>query len=107
MNVRKDKGLPELKIGDLVEITVNGQNLLVDLHKADEASHHRAIRGQLTGPMPTGHDKAVIRTVDGQEESHLIRPVAKSKMASTAVEADVIFFIDELDKIVDVICGKR
>jgi ribosomal protein S1 len=34
MNVRKDKGLPELKIGDLVEITVNDQNLLVDVHKA-------------------------------------------------------------------------
>jgi hypothetical protein len=29
MTVRKDKGLPELKIGDLVEITVNDQNLLV------------------------------------------------------------------------------
>ena len=36
MNVRKDKGLPELKKGDLVEITVNDQNLLVDVHKAGE-----------------------------------------------------------------------
>jgi hypothetical protein len=34
MNMRKDKGLPELKIGDLVEITINDQNLLVDVHKA-------------------------------------------------------------------------
>jgi hypothetical protein len=105
MNVRKDKGLPELTIGDLVEITVNDQNLLVDVHKAGEASHHRVVRGQLAGPMPTGHDKAVIRTTDGKEESHLIRPVAKSKVASIPVGADVIFLIDELDKIVDVTMG--
>jgi len=102
MNVRKDKGLPELKIGDLVEMTVNDQNQLVDVHKAGEASHHRVVRGQLAEPMPTGHDKAVIRTTDGKEESHLIRPVAKSKVASIPVGADVIFLIDELDKIVDV-----
>jgi len=45
MNVRKDKGLPELTIGDLVEITVNDQNLLVDVHKAGEVSFHRVVRG--------------------------------------------------------------
>src|SRR5690349_21373817 len=32
MNVRRDKGLPDLHIGDQVEITVNDQNLLVDVH---------------------------------------------------------------------------
>ena len=105
MNVRKDKGLPELKKGDLVEITINDQNLLVDVHKAGEASHHRVVRGQLAEPMSTGSDKAVIRTMDGKEESHLIRPVAKSKVASMPVGADVIFLIDELDKIVDVTMG--
>jgi hypothetical protein len=105
MNVRKDKGLPELKKGDLVEITINDQNLLVDVHKAGEASHHRVVRGQLAEPMPTGHDKAVIRTTEGKEESHLIRPVAKSKVASIPVGADAIFLIDELDKIVDVTMG--
>ncbi|MDE3043049.1 MAG: hypothetical protein KGJ82_21100 [Nitrospirota bacterium] len=105
MNVRKDKGLPELKIGDLVEITINDQNLLVDVHKAGEVSHHRVVRGQLAEPLPTGSDQAVIRTTDGKEESHLIRPVAKSKVASIPVGADVIFLIDELDKIVDVTMG--
>ena len=105
MHVRKDKGLTELKMGDLVEITINDQNLLVDVHKAGEASHHRVVRGQLAEPMPTGHDKAVIRTMEGKEESHLIRPVAKSKVASIPVGADAIFLIDELDKIVDVTMG--
>ena len=105
MNVRKAKGLPDLKTGDLVEITVNDQNLLVDVHIAGEVSHHRVVRGQLAGPVDTGHDKAVIRTTNGKEESHLVRPVARSKVASIPVGADVIFLIDELDKIVDVTMG--
>ena len=105
MNVRKAKGLEDLKKGDLVEITVNDQNLLVDVHKAGESSHHRVVRGQLAGPVDTGHDKAVIRTPNGNEESHLVRPVARSKVASIPVGADVIFLIDELDKIVDVTMG--
>jgi len=105
MNVRKDKGLLDLKKGDLVEITVNDQNLLVDVHKPGESSHHRILHGQLAEPLDTGHDKAVIRTKDGKEESHLVRPVARSKVASMPVGADVIFLIDELDKIVDVTMG--
>jgi len=105
MNVRKDKRLPELKIGDLVEATVNDQNPLVDVHKAGEDSHHRVVRGRLAGPVDTGHDIAVIRTTNGKEESHLVRPVARSKVASIPVGAEVVFLIDELDKIVDVTMG--
>lgn len=105
MNVRKDKGLTDLKKGDQVEITVNDQNLLVDVHKVGEASHHRVIRGQLAGPLETGHEKAVIKTESGKEESHQIRPVARSKVASIPVGAEVTFLIDELDKIVDVSMG--
>ena len=103
--VRKAKGLEDLKPGDLVEITVNDQNLLVDVHKAGETGRHRVVRGQLAGPLETGHDKAVIRTPEGKEESHLLRPVVRSKVASIPVGADVIFLIDELDKIVDVTMG--
>jgi len=105
MGVRKDKGLPELQKGDLVEITINDQNLLVDVHLLGEASHHRVVVGQVTEPMETGHDKAVIRTTDGKEESHLVRPVARSKVASIPVGADVSFLIDEMDRIVDVTMG--
>jgi len=105
MNLRKAKGLQDLKTGDLVEITVNDQNLLVDVHLLGEVSHHRVVRGQLARPVDTGHDKAVIRTTDGKEGSHLVRPVARSKVASIPVGADVIFLIDELDKIVDVTMG--
>lgn len=107
MNVRKDKGLLDLKKGDHVEVTVNDQNLLVDVHKVGESSHHRVIHGQLAEPLNTGHDKAVIRTNEGKEESHLVRPVARSKVASIPVGADVTFLIDELDKIVDVSMGTK
>lgn len=105
MGVRKAKGLPTLKQGDRVEITVNEQNLLVDVHLAGESSSHQLVQGQLAGVLETGHDKAVIRTSDGAEQSHFIRPVARSKVASVPVGVDVVFLIDELDKIVDVTYG--
>lgn len=107
INVRKEKGLPDLKKGDLVEMTLNDQNLLVDVHIPGESNRHRIVTGQLAGPLETGHDKAVIRTMDGKEESHMVRPVAQSKVASIPVGADVIFLIDELDKIVDVTFGSK
>jgi hypothetical protein len=105
MNVRKDKGLSDLHIGDHVEITVNDQNLLVDVHKVGEDSHHRIVHGQLAVALGTGHETAVIRTPEGKEESHGIRPVARSKVASIPVGADVTFLLDELNKIVDVTLG--
>jgi hypothetical protein len=107
MNVRKDKRLQALKKGDRVEITVNEQNLLVDVHVIGESSHHRVVRGQLAGPLETGHDKAVIRTATGTEESHWIRPVARSKVASVPPGVDAVFLIDELDKVVDVVFANR
>lgn len=107
MGVRKVKELPELKKGDRVEITVNEQNLLVDVHLIGEASDHRVVEGQLAGPLPTGHDRAVLRTGPGKEESHLIRPVARSKVASIPVGVDAVFLIDEMDSIVDVTFGNK
>lgn len=107
IGVRKAKGLPELKAGDRIELIVNDQNLLVDVHLTGESSHHSVVRGQLAGPLETGHDKAVIRTTNGNEESHLVRPVARSKVASVPVGVDAVFLIDELDKIVDVTYGSK
>ncbi len=102
MNVRKEKGLPVFKKGDLVEMSVNDQNLLVDVHLVGESNHHRVVTGQLAQPVDTGHDKAVIRTSEGAEESHDVRPSVQSKVASIPVGADVIFLLDETEKIVDV-----
>jgi hypothetical protein len=102
MNVRKDKGLPALTKGDQVVITVNDQNLIVDIHLVGEASHHQIIRGELAQPLITGHDKAVIRTEEGNEEPHFVRPLARSKVASVPVGAKVTFLIDEMNSIADV-----
>ena len=107
MGVRKEKGLPDLQKGDRVEITVNDQNLLVDVHVVGESSHHLVIQGQLAEPLRTGHDKAVIRTTGGKEQSHFIRPVARSKVASIPVGTDAVFLIDELNRIVDVTFGSK
>ncbi len=107
MKVRRDKGLPELKVGDRVEITLNDQNLLVDVHVLGEVGHHRVIRGQLAQPLKTGHEKAVIKLANGKEESHFIRPVARSKAASIPVGVDAVFLIDEIDKIADVTFGDK
>lgn len=107
MEVRKAKGLPELKVGNRIELIVNEQNLLVDVHMIGESSHHSVVRGQLIEPLETGHDKAVLRTAAGKEESYLIRPVARSKVASVPVGVDAVFLIDELNKIVDVTFGSK
>ena len=107
MGVRKSKGLPELKKGDRIELTLNDQNLLVDVHLIGETSHHRVVQGQIAEPLLTGHDRAVVRTSRGQEESYGIRPVARSKVASVPVGVDAVFLIDEMDRIVDVTFGNK
>lgn len=100
--MRRDKGFPELKEGDRVELTVNDQNLLVDVHLPGETNHHRTLYGQLAQPLVTGHGKAVIRTAQGYEEPHFIRPLARSKVASIPVRVEALFLIDEHETIADV-----
>jgi len=102
MNLREEKGLPPLKNGDRVQITVNDQNLIVDVHLAGEESHHRIVQGVLAQPLVTGHEKAVIQLMEGQQESHKISSMARSKVASIPVGAEATFLIDEMDQIVDV-----
>lgn len=107
MGVRKSKGLPALKKGDRVELTLNDQNLLVDVHLTGESTHHRVVHGKIAEPLDTGHDEAVIRTSRGKEESYGIRPVARSKVASVPVGMDAVFLIDEMERIVDVTFGSK
>ena len=105
MGLPKAKGSPEQKKGEPPEITSNDHNLLGDVHRPGEVSRHHVVAGKLTGLMKTGHDNAVIRTMDGKEESHLVHPFARSKVASMPVGVDAIFLIDEFHKIVEVAMG--
>jgi hypothetical protein len=71
-----------------------------------ESSHHHVVPGRTIEPLATGHQKAVIRNSrSGKEESHFIRPVARSKVASVPVGIEAVFLIDELNKVVDVTFG--
>ncbi len=102
VKMRKDKGLPDLKKGDRITISLNDQNLIIDVHLVGEASHHRIIKGQLAQSLNTGHSKAVILTKAGQQEPYFIRPLARSKVASIPVGIDAIFLIDEINTIIDI-----
>lgn len=108
LNAAREKGLPEIKVGDVIELTVNDQNLLVDYHLVNESGQplghtkHQIVKGQIAQPLVIGHDRALIRTEDGKELSFVIRTQARSKMASIPVGVEAIFMVDETNKIVDV-----
>jgi hypothetical protein len=108
MKQAREKGLTEVKEGDKLEITVNDQNLIVDFHLIGESgrprdsAEHRVVKGQVAKPMAVGHDRAMIRTETGKQESYEIRSQARSKVASIPVGVDVVFLLDETNKIVDV-----
>src|SRR5690349_5150141 len=80
LKAAKEKGFAEIKVGDVIELTVNDQNLLVDYHPLDERGQpvgghgqHQVLRGQIAQPLVIGHDRALIRTEDGKETSFQIR----------------------------------
>ena len=56
----KEKGFPEIKVGDVLELTVNDQNLLVDYHPLDESGQpvghtaHKILKGQIAQPLVIG-----------------------------------------------------
>lgn len=104
----KEKGLPEIKQGDKIEITLNDQNLIVDFHLVDASGHpkggheHQIVKGQIAKPLGVGHEEALIKMKDGQEKSYEVRSQARSKMASIPVGIEAEFLLDETNKIVDV-----
>jgi translation initiation factor IF-1 len=108
MKAAKEKGFPEIKIGDVIELTLNDQNLLVDYHLLDKSGQpvghtdHQILKGQIAQPLVIGHDRTLIRTEDGKETSYRIRTQARSKMASIPVGVDAVFMVDETSQIVDV-----
>jgi hypothetical protein len=98
----EEKGMTGLKPGDKLEIVVNDQNLVVDYHPFGQAGHHKRIKGEIAQALGVGHDKVVIRTDGGKEESYAIRPLARSKTASIPVGAPVTILVDETNEVVDV-----
>lgn len=99
---REKKGFSPFKVGDQVVVTLNPQNQVVDAHLEGEEHNHKILRGRLAQPLTTGQEKAVIKVTDGGEESHMIKPLARAKVAGVPVGVDALFLIDEASQIADV-----
>ena len=107
LKIAKDKGLPEIKPGDRLEITLNDNNAPVDYHSVGGDSQHKVVRGELVTPLVVGQDRALIRTETGKEESYALTGAAKSKLAAMPVGSEVLFFLDESNKIADATFGSQ
>src|SRR6266581_700986 len=103
---KQNQGRPLIK-GDLVEIWVNNQDLVVGYHPIDTLGWHRIIRGTLIQPLAVDQEWAVIKPAKEKEEAFAIRPLAKSKVAALPVGAPALFLIDKAKKIVDVTFGNE
>ena len=103
---RQNQGRPLIK-GDLLEIWINNQDLVVGYHPLDTLGWHRIIRGTLVQPLAVDQEWAVIKPAKGKEEAFAIRPLAKSKVAALPVGAPALFLIDKAKKIVDVTFGNE
>jgi len=102
----QNQGRPLIK-GDLLEIWVNNQDLVVDYHPVDRLGWHRIIRGMLVQPLAVDQEWAVIKPAKGKEEAFAIRPLAKSKVAALPVGEVALFLMDRANKIVDATFGNE
>jgi len=55
--------------GDMVEIWVSDQDMVVDYHPLDTLGWHKIIRGALVQPLAVGQEWAVIKNDKGKEEA--------------------------------------
>jgi hypothetical protein len=101
LKIAAEKNFKVLEGDDLV-LVLNEQNLVVDYHPLDQKTvEHRIVRGTIAQNLPVGHERAVIRTKAGPEESFEIRDSVRSKIASIPVGVEIVFLIDETGKIAD------
>ena len=107
LKIAQDKGLSEIKPGDRLEITLNDNNAPVDYHLVGGESRHKVVRGELVTPLIVGQDRALIRTKGGKEESYEVTGPAKSKLAAMPIGSEVLFFLDESNKIADATFGSE
>jgi len=102
----EDRRRPLIK-GDLVEIWVNDEDVVVDYHPLDTLGWHKIIRGSLVQPLAVGQEWAVIKKDKGNEEAYAIRPLARSKVAAMPVDSPALFLVDKANKIVDATFGSQ
>ncbi|MBX3300655.1 MAG: hypothetical protein KF693_00410 [Nitrospira sp.] len=88
------------KPGDVIVVTINDHNAVVDYHHPEEASHHQVFGGRLKTPLTVGLDKAVIETQQG-DKSFIIAERARSKLSAMPVGPELLFMADETGQLVD------
>ena len=103
----REKGVPPLKQGDEVQLVVNDYNLVVDYHLMGQEVGHRLIWGSVVQPLPVGHQWAVIRHEQGQEEAFAVRSFARSSIRAIPMHVPVIFLTDEANKFIDASFGNE
>lgn len=108
LKIAREKGFSKIKVGDVVELTLNEHNVLVDFHLGNGAGqtggndNHTILTGQIAEPVAGDPPTALIRIDEGKEVHLEIGPPARSKMASLPIATDAVFMLDDTNKIVDV-----
>jgi hypothetical protein len=88
------------KPGDLIVVTLNDHNALVDYYHPGDTSQHRVIEGKLATPLTIGMDKAVIVTSEGTK-TFMVAEGAKSKLGTIPIGVAAVFLVDESGQLVD------
>jgi hypothetical protein len=94
-------GLHEVKVGDLVSLVVDENNVLVDVHKEGvEPAGHRLVTGNLHWTDPSG--KQIKLATPKGVESFDVDSMASSKLAALAKGQQVVVELDEANVVIDV-----
>lgn len=94
-------GLQDVKVGDLVRLVVDENNVLVDVHKGDqEPAGHRMVTGNIHATDPSG--KQVKLATPKGVESFEVDSMASSKLAAVPKGQQVVVELDEANVVIDV-----
>jgi hypothetical protein len=98
-------GLHDARVGDPVTLTVDENNVVVDVHKPGvEPAGHRQVTGKLHLADPSG-SQIKVATQQGVE-TFSVDSMAASKLAGLAKGVPVLREIDESNTVIDVHAGK-
>lgn len=99
MTIASTTGPQNLKVGEEVELHVNENNAVVDVHRKGEAVHHHYLTGKLVYASP---DKKAIKlwTPDGEKTFEV--KTGKSKLSAVKEGTQVTVELNEDGKVIDV-----
>ena len=100
MTFSSSTGPHKLKVGEEVEMQVNENNAVIDVHRKGEKSHsHRFVSGDLTY---TSSDKKEIKLWTPEGEKTFDVQTGRSKMSSLEEGAPVTIELNESGKVIDI-----